>query len=364
MGDRAERWAGGFVRRVGAGPTERSIFIIRRQVGGRRFEVSTRRGNLTGALLELARFEDSPLTYEATPEPDLLGGEGPQPIFLDSVISGPYLKACAKTDSPKYWKSKKKLIAWWLVQLAGKDLRRLDLSKDVLPHVPHGAPSRSPKIATLKHFFSWMADVEGGNLIDASENATLGLKVPQADPVQRTRPKTFSAKNLRRALARLRKMGKTDHADAVVVLAETGWHVTELDRLARKVAGTGIEALPSGRKAKRGSAVLLTLHKVGAAPHRTEVGPQIVAAAKRLIKRGSVPANLTPVLVEVNHALDIKADHWVMPGRARHSVATAAVNRGDSVQSVAEFLGHRSSATTRRFYSATATPKKVQGMLG
>lgn len=363
MGDRAERWAGGFVRKVGSGPTERSIFIIRKQVDGRRFEVSTRKGNLTDALLELGKFDKSPSTYEPTPDPDLVGEEGPQPIYLDADLSGRYLKAC-KGDSPKYWRSKRKLLAWWLLQLAGKDLRRLDLGEDVLPHIPAGAPSRSPKIATLKHLFSWMADVEGGNLIDASENATLSLKVPQADPVQRTRPKTFSAKNLRRALALLRKMGKTDHADALVVLAETGWHLTELDRLARKVAGTGIEALPTGRKAKRGSAVLLTTHKVGAAPHRTEVGPQTVAAAKRLIKRGSVPANLTPVLVEVNEALGLKADHWVMPGRARHSVATAAVNAGESVAAVAEFLGHRSSATTRRFYSTLAVAKKVQGMLG
>jgi integrase len=333
-------------------------------VNGHRYEVSTRRTTESEALVELVRFQKSPATYDPTPPPELLGEQGPPPIHLDADLAERYLKVCARTDSPKYWRSKRKLVAWWLVLLAGKDLRRLDLTVDVMPHIPAGAPSRGPKIAVLKHLFSWMADVEGGNLIDPSENATVALKVPQADPAQRTRPKTFTAKNLKRALTLLAESGKHGHADALTVLAETGWHVTELDRLARGVEGTGIQVLPAGRGAQKGSVVLLTLHKVGAVPHRTEVGPEVAAAARRLIERGGVPANLTPVLVEVNQALKLKPADWVMPGRARHSVATAAVDAGESVSVVAEFLGHRSAATTRRFYSTLATPKKVKGMLG
>lgn len=360
--DRSERWTGGFVRVVGDGPTLHRVYVIRRMVGGQRYDVSTRRSTEAEAMVELVRFEKDPAGYDPTPEPDLLGDEGPAPLALDADLSKEYLNACADGVTPKYWRWKKKLLSWWLLKLSGKDLRKLDLAADVLPHIPEGSPNRAPKIATLKHFFSWMANVQGGNLISQSENVLLSLSVPQSPPVQQTRPKTFTQKNLKAALAELKKMEKPEHADAMLVLAATGWHVTELDRLARGAKGTGIEALPAGRKSKKGSKVLLTVHKVGAAPHRTEVGPEAVAAAQRLIARGSVPANLVAVMGEVNEKLGLGPNERVMPGRARHSVATAAVNAGTSIQVVAEFLGHRSSATTRRFYSTLAVAKKIPSM--
>jgi len=56
-------------------------------------------------------------------------------------LSKRYLEACAPSVTLKYWRSKKKLVAWWLERLHGKDLRSLDLARDVLPHVPSGAAS-------------------------------------------------------------------------------------------------------------------------------------------------------------------------------------------------------------------------------
>lgn len=361
-GERKGRWTGGHIRLAGKGRAARKIFIIRRMIDGRRFEVSTKRSTETAALIELERFEKNPAGYEPLPDVDLLPDEGPPPLRLDAALSKRYLKSCETRDSVKYWRGKKRVIAWWLKKLDGKDLRHLDLAADIVAHVPEGTPGRQPKIAVLKHFFSWMRDVQGANLLTAGEDPTLDrLRVPQSQPAQSRRAKTFTAKNLKRAIAELEKMGKGHHADALRVLGATGWHVTELDRLARGVAGTGVEELPPGRNATKGSVALLTVHKVGAAPHRTEVRAEAAAAARRLIERGGVPANLTGVLRdEVNPALGLGRDDRVMPGCARHSVATAAVNAGESIQDVANFLGHKSPATTRRFYAASAVAKKVR----
>ena len=68
-----------------------------------------------------------------------------------------------------------------------------------------------------------MVDVEGLNLIHTSETVMLGVSVPQADPVQRTKPKTFTKRNLKAVLGAL-TAGKAEHADALKVLAATGWY--------------------------------------------------------------------------------------------------------------------------------------------
>lgn len=354
MASRGERWRGGFIHTVGEGKAARRIYYIRKMIDGRRFELSTKRSTETAALIELERFEKDPIGYSPLADDDQR-----KPLDLDAELSKRYLRACSEDNCPRYWRWKK-LMAWWLSKLASKDLRRLDLVRDILPHIPAKTTNRQSKIVVLKHFFAWMRDVEGGDLINMSEDPTLGrLHVPQAKAAQGTRRKTFTKAALNRVVTKLRKMKKLDHVDAMIVLGATGWHVTELDRFARGVPGTGIERLPPGRKAAKGSGVLATIHKVGAAAHRTEVGPQAVLAARRLIARGSVPANLTHVLIDLNEIMGLDEDKRVLPGRARHSVATAAVNAGATMQAVSEFLGHHSPITTRKFYAAFAVTTKV-----
>jgi integrase len=47
------------------------------------------------------------------------------------------------------------------------------------------------------------------------------------------------------------------------------------------------------------------------------------------------------------------------PGRFRHSVATWAIQAGAHPAAVSAFLGHKSPATTKRFYATLATSPKV-----
>lgn len=50
------------------------------------------------------------------------------------------------------------------------------------------------------------------------------------------------------------------------------------------------------------------------------------------------------------------------PGYLRHSVATWAINSGADPGKVAAFLGHRSPATTKKFYATHSVPMKVPTM--
>ena len=47
------------------------------------------------------------------------------------------------------------------------------------------------------------------------------------------------------------------------------------------------------------------------------------------------------------------------PGQYRHSVATWAVEAGADPAAVAAFLGHKSPATTKRFYATLAVCPKI-----
>ena len=198
--DRSERWAGGFVRIVGDGPTRQRVYVIRKMVGGRRYEVSTHRGTEVDALLELAKFQKSPATYDPTPEPDLLGDEGPEPVYLDADLIEEHLDYCTKVGiSHVWWISKRRFLGWWLEKLHGFDLRKADLRLHILKPL-EGATSRQHRIAVIKHLYAWLRDAENGKgLLHASEDPTLSaLKVPQRAPAQETRRRAFSVEDLDR----------------------------------------------------------------------------------------------------------------------------------------------------------------------
>jgi hypothetical protein len=74
---------GGYVRFDAKG---RPVYVIRKQVAGRRFEVSTRKQTLAAASLEWDKFEKDPEGYAA-------GILGTAPLYLDADRT-PTLRAC------------------------------------------------------------------------------------------------------------------------------------------------------------------------------------------------------------------------------------------------------------------------------
>ena len=380
--DRSERWAGGFVRITGEGPTRQRVYVIRKQVGGERYEVSTRKTSEEDALLELLKFNRSPATYDPTPPPDLVGDEGPQPVYLTAALIKEYLDHCTKAgNTHQWWNSKRRFLGWWLVKLHGVDLRRADLRLHILDPL-EGATSRPQRIATIKHLYAWLRDADGGKgILSPGEDPILGrLAVPQSQPGDdEGKSRVFSVTDLNKVKKELAH-GPGWRLDAIDVLTATGWHYAELCRFAegeggiellpapkeRKATGTGKKG-PTGKKKSasgRAVAVLTTRMLKGRRPgsdgavHKTAVSAKVLAAAKRIRDLGHLPEfHLHLVLREISRKLKLKVP--VAPGAFRHTVATWAVKRGSPMDEVATFLGHRTLQTTKRFYAKFATPKKV-----
>jgi len=348
--DRSERWQGGYVH---TGKSGRRTFVIHRMLGGRRYEISTKRSTEPEAYAQLVIFEKNPAAYNPTPDPELVP-EGPPPMYLDSKLIDRYLEFCKGDDvgnSHNWWNMKRRFLEWWLVRLRSVDLRRADLNEHILPPL-RDATSRQHRVATIKHLYSWLRDAEhGAGLISPAEDPTLEtLKVPQARPQQWGETKAITLKDYKK----VRKALKGWPRDALTVLGGTGWHYSELRRFA--AAGT-IEKLPPGRRGRKGSAVLVTTRKVGG-PHRTEVRPVVVAAAKRIRAKGHLPEfHFAVVLKAASEKLGIEPH--LTPGRFRHSVATWAKNHRAPLPEIATFLGHESPRTTQRFYSVHGVPGKV-----
>jgi len=362
--DRSERWAGGFVRIVGVGPTKQRVYVIRKQVGGQRYEVSTRRNSEVEALLELAKFQQSPATYDPTPSPDLLGDEGPRPVYLDSDLIKEYLDHCTKIGtSHQWWNAKRRFLGWWLGKLHGVDLRRADLKRDILTPLAR-MPSRQHRIAVIKAFYAEMRDAENGKgIFTASEDPTLStLKVPNRPPAQQARRRVFAIEDLERVKKELVD-GPRWRLYAIEVLSGTGWHYSEVRRFA---ANGSVESLPTSQQPKKQKgklpagapvAVLVTVHK-GGSIHKTAGSANVLAAAKRIRKLRHLPEfHFHLVLRQISRKLKLKVP--VTPGSFRHTVGHEAWERGATPEAVSAFLGHRSPQTTRRFYATLAVAPKV-----
>ncbi|SEU06880.1 tyrosine-type recombinase/integrase [Stigmatella erecta] len=324
--DRSRRWDGGYITPAG-------VFVIYKRVCGKLYEVSTRATSSRAANEHLVRFQVSPEGYK--PE-----GEAPRgALLLDQELGRAFLfwSRDEKGNTVKWVKDQQRALAWWEGRLSGVDLRTLKTSR-ILTELD-GATGRKQLIATLKTFYAWLRTER--HLITTAEDPTFGqVKVPQAQPKQLEKIKAIGREEYERALTALEGWPR----DALEVLGGTGWHVTELERFAK----TGdIEAHPLS-----GAPVLVCPQTKGGAPLRTQVSPAVAAAAKRLRDRGGVDYfRFRDALKGVGATFN--------PGFLRHSVATWAINAGADPASVAAFLGHKSSATTKRFYATHAVPAKV-----
>lgn len=330
-------WDGGFIREDAAG---HRFYWIRRMVGGKRFEVNTRATTTAGAMQQLKRFESDPENYEPG------GGQSGEPVRLTDTLTTLFLtwSLDVKRNTKKWVGQQTEYLAWWSTVLGDKDLRRLDLARDILPELL-GTPARGHKIAVLKVFFSWL--VKEKRLLTAAQDPTFRtLEVPQARPEQWIRSKAFSQAQFEETRVRL----ETHWRDAVDVLAGTGWHVTELTRFVR---GGAVQDHPSGKDRR----VLLCPQTKGGEPIRTEVSDVVAAAGERLLGRGTFSADRFAKAVK-------RASRGAFTvGQFRHAVATWAINSGADPGQVAAFLNHKSPRTTRKFYATHAVAKKIPTLL-
>ncbi len=338
------KWEGGRIWEDSSGVC---TYVIRRMIAGREYEVSTRCTRIRAALAQLDRFEAEPATY--SPE----GAPTREPLLITTELTKAYLawSRDEKGNSRGWLLQQKAYLAWWADALAGKDLRRLDLGRDVVPALD-GAPETRHRKEVLKAFCSWLRKER--HLLARAEDATLDLAVRARRPEQWTRPKAIPRAAYLRVLAAL----APHHRDSLILLDETGWHVSEL---ARFVRGGTVQAAPPGRTE---AGIIETRHKSGE-PHRTAIGPEAKAAAERLRERGGFSVSKFYEALQAAGEKLKKADpqfEMFTPGRFRHTFATRAIDEGVAPEAVSAYLGHKSPATMRRFYATlAAAPRPTPG---
>jgi integrase len=365
----------------------RPVYVIRKQIAGRRFEVSTRKHTLAAALAEWEKFEKDPEGYATG------GGVGPAPMYLENKLVERFLEwSAGERGNSTGWLAKQKaFLADWMETLGAVNLRRLSLRDHVVPALA-GATSRRHRLAVLKALYSWLRKHE--HVLTSAEDPTIDMPLPQIEPAQWKRTKVIPrdhidlvleylrvretearAKRETRELARRAKGNVVElvppaeekepragpWAEALIVQAGTGWHTTEIVRFAE--AGS-IEPLPKTVQQEGVAGVLVCpMHKSGE-PLRTRASPAAVEAAKRLLAHGAISREWYDRAIRTACASVKRPDGKVgipvfTPGRLRHSVATWAIEAGTDPASVAAFLGHKSARTTRRFYATHASPAKV-----
>jgi integrase len=334
-----EKWDGGYVHRQKDG---RALFVIQREIGGRRYHVSTRAHSSTAAHEQLKRFESDPDGYVEQMRDRKPADVG---VVLTSALVTEFqewLRTRERPTAPEYVTHVARYLGEWTEDLNGRDLRKVTLAelKDIIR--VRGVAKRH-RIIVLKSFCSYLR--EERSLLDRRTDATLDLKVPQASPEKRRRRKAVDAERVRAVL----KVLAPAYRDCLLLLSHTGWHKSELARFARQ---------PEARIAEgRGEvlAVLQVQHKGGETTRTPVSDRKVLEAARRIRMRGGLPKDMDKTLKRACESAGVTAFTW---GVMRHSVATWAIENGTSPEVVAEFLGHKDKRTTLAFYADVAVPTR------
>jgi hypothetical protein len=351
---KVEGWRAG---RVWSSEDGRLSFYIRRD--GR--DVATGASTLLGALAALERFEK---TGDARTPVDA------GPVLLDLTLAKQFLDASKAKGNSRSWRvNQKQHLDWWQAQLGTKDLRagrRGGVTIADLRAALADAPSARQREAVLRSLYTHL---RASDLIATEEDPLYGKPhiAPAGRPAQETIDKTIDAADLTTVLGYLdavwMERGENEEerekrgrrwADILRMLDGTGMHVTEARRFAE---GGTIEDLPGGRKPTRREAAVLVvpLHKNGA-PFKVAVSRATLETAKRV--RAAGPFSIAVFYAELRKAAE-ECGAKVLPGRFRHTTARHAVEAGATIEAVGNYLGHKSPATTKKFYATLGVPVKV-----
>lgn len=322
-------WDGGYQRE--------GVYYIRRQVAGRRYELSTGCTQPRAALAHLTEFEVNPGAYAAAVV------SKPAVPLSDALIER-FLtwSRVEKHNSERWVYNQHRSLIRWQKALSGKDLRACPLPS--LLTALDGMAGRAQMIRVLKTLYSWLCLVT--HQLSAAEDPTYHqLTAPQNHPAQNRRSKAINDEQLKAILGHTRGVYRA----ALTILGASGWHFSELLRFAK---GGSVLQTPQG------AYVLAVPCLKSGAPGHTEVPAEVVPYAHELLAHGTLNYNrFREHLKQASQAAGVSP--VLRPGYLRHTVATHAVNHGASVAAVSSFLNHRSERTTKLFYATHAVPARV-----
>jgi hypothetical protein len=327
----------------------RLLYVIEKQISvadesgavtTHRFHVSTRCTKLDAALKQLARFEADPFAYNP------VGGDTRAPLLLTAELTVKFYEyQIAGSRSPKYCRETNTNLLKWVAHLRGKDLRRLDVARDLLPVLD--ANGKRQMMAPLKTFMTWLR-VERHALTSA-EDVTRDLRLPQADAAKRTKNVTHKKTDISKVLRKLEGV----YRDALLFQWATSSHVAELERFVRDPRSK-LVVFPKAQRLADGTKALAVAsfwhkssRKTGELHDVALTRPEQVKAAQRLRERSSIPSQnkLNRVIYAACAAAGVERMSFVM----RHTTLSRAAERGVSEDRRMKHAGHQNAATARRY---------------
>ncbi len=324
-------WPGGHIRRG----KRRDVYVIERRVGGTHFHVSTRATSLTAAMKHLERFEADPDNY--------VPSDGKVGLALTAELVLEYRAFQAEKGLSREWVNEvARNLSCWADDLAGRDLLRLDLQRDIKPLLKKRG-GRTNRTNALKGFFRWLRKEKG--LLKHHQDITLDLTAPKGRAAKITKPKNVEIERVRAVAAVLPPHVR----DVLILQMGTGWHISEV----RRFATGGRIHIP--KTAGDVLAVLATEHKGGRITTTPLRALEHLEAAQRIKVRGAILSNNT-LRMHTKRAAKAVGVEPLMLGSMRHSVSTWAIEGGARRSEVAEFFNHRSPNTTSDHYTNAAVP--------
>lgn len=333
---RVKKWSGGYVREDETG---RTAYVIEKWHGGARYHLSTRCSSERAANRELERFELDPAGYRPADDDE----RGAVLAMTPELILEYRAHQLGKEVTAEWSDEVARCLAQWADVLGRKDLRKLDLHRDIKPALDSWKTRRPHRIKALKGFFRWLRAEKG--LMRPGNDATIDLRVPQARPEKWKRRKVVAPEDVSAVLLKLPPQTR----DVLHLLTATAWHLSEV----RRFAGAGEITQPL--QGEGVLAILFTRHKNGELAKMAVRFPEHLEAAKRIRASKRFPTRVT-IARHMKTACAAAGVPWFGMGQMRHSVLTWGVQAGATIQAASEFANHKSSTTTRRYYVDLAVP--------
>jgi integrase len=347
------KWEGGRVAKLSR---ERSRWVLEREWQGRTWTFPLRVASEDAAVLELRAWRADPAAYvseaEKRAKKHLLAASAPVRL-TDSLLDDLAKDLRRRQRTERHVRNTRAYCSVWAQDLGRANLRHLTRAELVRCLARHET-ARPKRIIALKTLTAYL---RAQGLLEPAEDPGRHLQVPPPRPERAVRAKGYSAADLAKVYSALESQPTRDVMRLQVLY---GMHGTEVTRVAQ---GLAVIKRLEGHGPIAGT--LAFPHKTGA-PHVISLEWHGLLAAERLASTSYAPWD-SCVRKHLRRACAGLGLPSMLPGQWRHSFVTLAqggrwvypAGQGVSLADIAEVTGHRSAATTQRYYNGAAVPRML-----